>query len=65
MELPYDPAAADLQASQVNANGGVIGSLEDEDAQSRPIEERAQNSKWKIRLAAYKEINTMFYNDYA
>lgn len=65
-ELHNDAATAEFQASQVNTNGGgAIGSLEDEDALSRPIEERAQNPKWKIRLAAYKEINSLFYSDYA
>jgi len=46
-------------------NAGALGSLEDEDAQCRPIEERTQNAKWNIRLAAYKEMNNLFYNDYA
>lgn len=43
----------------------LAGSLEDEEAQLRPLEERCQHANWKIRIAAYKEINNMFYNDYA
>ena len=45
--------------------GAVSGTLEDEEAQSKPIAERCLNTKWSIRLAAYKEINNAFYNDYA
>ena len=41
------------------------GNLEDEEAQSKPIAERCENQKWNIRLAAYKEINNLFYSDYA
>jgi len=39
--------------------------MEDDDAVSRPLEERALNAKWNIRLAAYKEIKNMFQNDFA
>ena len=45
--------------------GGVPGNLEDEDALEKPLAERAQNPSWKIRIAAYKEINNLFYSDYA
>ena len=41
------------------------GTLEDEEAQARALDERAMHSKWNIRLAAYKEINNVFYNDFA
>ena len=43
----------------------LAGSLEDEEAQSKPLSERALNPKWNIRIAAYKEINNLFYSDYA
>ena len=29
-----------------------------------PLRERVLNSKWKIRIQAYKEINELFYNEY-
>ena len=64
-DLPLDEAAAELLASQANGAGIATGNLEDEDALSRPLYERTQHSKWNIRLAAYKEINTLFYTDYA
>ena len=40
-------------------------SLEDEEAASLPLVERVHHGNWKIRLAAYKEIKELFYNDYA
>ena len=58
------PAQAE-QPGEAAMGGALAGNLEDEEAQSRPLPERAQNQKWSIRLAAYKEINTNFYNDYA
>lgn len=57
-----EPGAFDENPS-VNPTGGL--SLEDEDAQARALDERVMHSKWNIRLAAYKEINNVFYSDYA
>ena len=30
-----------------------------------PLEERVQDTVWKVRQQAFKEINQQFYNDYA
>ena len=32
---------------------------------SKPITERVHNAKWRIRHEAYKEINQIFYTEYA
>ena len=37
----------------------------DGDDDSRSIDERVMDSMWKVRLRAFKEINQLFYNDYA
>ena len=60
---PAADAGAFDENQGANPNGGL--SLEDEDAQARALDERAMHSKWNIRLAAYKEINNVFYSDYA
>ena len=51
--------------SSKQGNVRAIVALEDEDAESQPLEERIQHVKWNIRLKAYKEMNNLFYNDYA
>ena len=32
---------------------------------SKPLAERVLNAKWRIRHEAYKEINGLFYTEYA
>lgn len=38
---------------------------DDENDASLSLEERVQSTKWKTRMRAAKEINQLFYNDYA
>ena len=38
---------------------------ESEGEASMSIEEKTQSSQWKTRLRATKQINQLFYNDYA
>lgn len=35
------------------------------DDESKPLLERIENPKWKIRMGAYKEISELFYNEYS
>lgn len=39
--------------------------LTDVDEASLSLLQRAEHSKWKVRMAAYKEISTIFYNEYS
>lgn len=36
-----------------------------EDEEDGPLEERIYSQKWKVRFSAFKEINKLFYNDFA
>ena len=59
-------AQGDVYAPEDSATTGApAGSLEDEEAAAMPLAERVMDSKWSIRLAAYKEIHNLFYSDYA
>jgi hypothetical protein len=41
------------------------GSDDSEDEEGLSLEERLMARQWKVRMRACKEINQLFYNDYA
>jgi hypothetical protein len=43
----------------------MVDENEQVDASHLPLGERVINSNWRVRLEAYKEINQLFYSDYA
>ena len=58
----YDGEAMAAQNEDPMANDDPYDN--DVDA-SKPLTERVYNAKWKIRHEAFKEINQLFYNEYA
>ena len=55
--------------SLTDNTGGITGApaepVEDLDGSSLPLGERVIHQNWRIRLEAFKEINKLFYSDYA
>jgi len=45
--------------------GEVQADDENVDASHLPLGERVLHANWRVRLEAYKEINQLFYTDYA
>lgn len=58
-EGPDVKAYAAIKGDQQNDSDG------DEDELGLPLEERVHAAQWKTRMRAAKEINQLFYNDYA
>lgn len=48
-----------------NNNGGNANNVEEKDESNMTLYERVEHPKWKIRMNAYKEINSLFYNEYS
>ena len=67
LQTPED--SGHLQEHQLRESQGradhAYDSDESEGEASMSIEEKTQSSQWKTRLRATKQINQLFYNDYA
>lgn len=38
---------------------------QEHDDASLSLVEKLEHTKWKVRMAAYKDINNLFYNEYS
>jgi len=67
-KLPEEPDGAidpkQFHLIKENAPTGD-GSDESDGEEAHSLEERVFSTKWKVRMLAYKEVNQLFYNDFA
>ena len=55
---------ANLKTQEMNVPVEYEPQADEDDDCGIPLHERAIHAKWKIRLQAFKEINTLFWNDF-